>query len=150
MVWLAVGYGGRTSLVFLSGRQKHTDYIQVLNSDLLPYGVELGGDDWIFQQDGASIHTANGVKNWFAANNVRVLPWPAKSPDLNIVKNIWAMIVRRVYAEGKQFESIVELRRTLDYVWHNFCQTEIQTLYDSMPNRIFEVIKANGGRIPYQ
>lgn len=149
MVWLAVGYGGRTSLVFLSGRQKHTDYINVLDSELLPYGSELGGEEWIYQQDGASIHTAKGVKNWFAANNVRVLPWPAKSPDLNIVENIWAMLVRQVYDGGKQFESLSELREALNNSWDNFCQTEIQNLYDSLPNRIFEVIKANGKSIPY-
>lgn len=149
MVWLAVGYGGRTSLVFLNGRQNHKDYIRLLESELLPYGTELGGEDWIFQQDGAAIHTANGVKHWFRRNKVRVLPWPAKSPDLNIVENIWATLVHRVYSGGKQYESVVELRNRLNYVWDNFCQSEIQALYDSMPNRVFEVIKANGKKTSY-
>ncbi|GIY72297.1 transposable element Tc3 transposase [Caerostris darwini] len=149
MVWLAVGYGGRTSLVFLNGRQKHRDYIQVLNSEFLPYGSDLGGEEWKFQQDGASLHTATGVKNWFLTNNVDVLPWPAKSPDLNIVENIWAMLVRRVYADVRQFDSLTQLREALNDSWDNFCQTEVQSLYNSLPNRIFEVIKANGKNIPY-
>ena len=101
MVWLAVGYGGRTSLVFLNGTRKHTDYIEVLNSELLPYASELGGELWKFQQDGASVHTVKGVKNWFVANNVQVLSWPAKSPDLNIVEKIRTMLVHQVYANGK-------------------------------------------------
>ncbi|KAF8795258.1 Transposable element Tc3 transposase like protein [Argiope bruennichi] len=143
MVWLAVGYGGRTSLVFLNGRQKYTDYIQVLNAS------DMGGEEWKFQQDGASIHTATGVKDWFLTNNVDVLQWPAKSPDLNIVENIWAMLVRRFYADGRQFDSQTQLREALNDSWDNFCQTEIQTLYNSLPNRIFEVIKANGKTIPY-
>ncbi len=61
MVKLAVGYGGRTSIVFLSGRLKHTDYIQVLNSERPPFDPELGGEDLIFRQDGAPTHTINGV-----------------------------------------------------------------------------------------
>ena len=44
MVWLGVGYRNRTNLVFLCGRQNHTDYIQVLHSKLLPYRSELERD----------------------------------------------------------------------------------------------------------
>ena len=45
MVWLAIGFGGRTNLVFLNGRQKNTDYIEVLNSELLLYAFELEGEE---------------------------------------------------------------------------------------------------------
>ena len=58
MIWLAVGYGKGTSVVFLSGRQKYTHYIQVLNFKFLPYSAELGKEERMFQQDGTSIHTA--------------------------------------------------------------------------------------------
>ena len=30
MVWSAIGFGGRTSLVFIKGRQNYKDYIQQL------------------------------------------------------------------------------------------------------------------------
>ena len=80
MVWLSIGYGGRTSLVFLGGGQKHIDFIQELNSKLLPYASELG-EELTLEQNRASIHIVNGVK-WFAANNVQVLPLPAKYPVL--------------------------------------------------------------------
>ena len=109
MIWLAVGYGKGTSLVFLTGRQKYTHYIQVLNSKFLPYSSELGEEERMFQQDETRIHTAIWVKNWFAANNVRILPWTAKVPDLNIVENIRAKHVGRLYAGCKQFESLTEL-----------------------------------------
>ncbi|GBM91559.1 Transposable element Tc3 transposase [Araneus ventricosus] len=54
MVWL-VGFGSRSSLVFIKGRQNHKDYIQQLETELLPYGSDWGGENWIYQQDGASI-----------------------------------------------------------------------------------------------
>ncbi len=50
MVWIAVG--GKTSMVFIHGRQNHDDYIRQLESDLLLHRPD-GGDNWIFQQDGA-------------------------------------------------------------------------------------------------
>ncbi|GBM11503.1 Transposable element Tc3 transposase [Araneus ventricosus] len=125
MVWLAVGFGGRSSLVFIKGRQNHKDYIQHLETELLPYGSDWGGENWIYQQDGASIYTAQGVKKWFDDNNVQVLPWPAESPDLNIVENVWAMLVERVYGQGRQYENVKELHESLDSV-----HEEIQVVPD--------------------
>ncbi|GBN49211.1 Transposable element Tc3 transposase [Araneus ventricosus] len=137
VVWLAVGFGGRSSLVFIKGRQNHKDYIKQLETELLPYGSDWGGENWIHQQDGASIHSAQGVKKWLDDNNVQVFPWPAKSPDLNIVENVWAMLVERVYGQERQYENVKELHESLDSVWNTFCQKDIQNLYDSMPNRVF-------------
>ena len=85
MVWLAIGFGSRSSLVFIKDRQNNKEQ---LKTELLPYGSDWGGENWIYQQDGASIHTAQRVKKWFNENDVQVLPGPAKSPDLNIVENV--------------------------------------------------------------
>ncbi|GBM86952.1 hypothetical protein AVEN_228017-1, partial [Araneus ventricosus] len=113
-----------------------------LETELLPYGSDWGGENWIHQQDGASIHSAQGVKKWLDDNNVQVFPWSAKSPDLNIVENVWAMLVERVYGQERQYENVKELHESLDSVWNTFCQKDIQNLYDSMPNRVFELIQA--------
>ncbi|GBN14476.1 Transposable element Tc3 transposase [Araneus ventricosus] len=126
----------------IAGRQNHKDYVQKLETELLSYGSDWVGENWIYQQDGASIHTAQGVKKWFDDNSVQVLSWPAKSPDLNIVENVWAMLVERVYGQGRQYENVKELHESLDSVWNTFCQKDIQNLYDSMPNRVFELIQA--------
>ena len=55
-------FGGRSSLVFIKGRQNHKDYISQLEIELLPFESYYGGENGIDQQDGYSIQTAQRVK----------------------------------------------------------------------------------------
>ncbi|KAG3217115.1 hypothetical protein PC129_g12031 [Phytophthora cactorum] len=59
----------------------------------------------IFQQDNASIHSSRATKSFFEEENVTVMEWPAKSPDLNPIENMWGVLARAVYANGRQFET---------------------------------------------
>ena len=51
----------KDNLSFTS-RQKHTDCVQMLNSELLPFDSELRRQELMFQQDGDFIHLINMVK----------------------------------------------------------------------------------------
>lgn len=144
MVWAGFGYGGRTPIAFLSGRQKATDHITTLNSYLLPTAEEIAGANWIFQQDNARIHTANVVKTWMTEKNISVLNWPAKSPDLNPIENLWGSLVRRVYQGGRQFQSADALKDAIVVNWHQIPEEELQKLINSMTNRLVEVLKNKG------
>ncbi len=64
---------------------------------MLPSADKLYGvADFIFQQDLAPAHTAKGTKSWFNDHGVTVLDWPANSPDLNPIENLWGIVKRKM------------------------------------------------------
>lgn len=149
MVWAAFGDRGKTPITFLEGRQTATLYQNTLNSHLLPYGHRIGGRQWVFQQDNAPIHSAGTTREWFLQHGVRVLEWPSRSPDLNPIENLWGSLVRRVYAGGRQFDSINDLKEAITIAWEQIEISELRRLVDSMHPRVVQVLIRNGKSIHY-
>jgi len=74
--------------------------------------------------------------------------WPARSTDLNPIENIWGLVAHKVYEDG-QFHSVSALKTRICQVWENFSKNYLKNLMISMPERIYEVIKNNGGSTHY-
>lgn len=92
--WGAVGYDGPvTDLVKIEGKFDSHKYIRVLRTHVLPI-MQNNAPPNIFMQDNASVHTARNVMEWFGRQNFEVLDWPALSPDLNPIENVWASMER--------------------------------------------------------
>lgn len=104
---------------------------------------------FIYMQDNASIHVSKQSRAYFSERNIPLLEWPACSPDCNPIENLWGILASRVYANGRQFESIQELKQCIQTYWSAIDQSLIDKLVDSMENRIFEVIKNQGNSIKY-
>jgi len=148
MVWGAFSFFGKSPICFISNKMKSADYIDVLEHGLLPMIENVGNTEereWVFQHDNASIHKAKNTILWLNEKNITVLEWPACSPDLNPIENLWGIMVRRVYENGRQFDNCEDLRDAIRRVWDEISVADIRKLAKSMPDRIFEVIKKNGG-----
>ncbi|CAF4582155.1 unnamed protein product, partial [Rotaria socialis] len=110
----------------------------------------MDGSDWIFQQDNAPIHRAKVNLAWFKSKKINVLLWPSSSPDLNPIENLWGILARKVYARGKQFRTKEQLKTTITKSWEEISIEQLRALVESMPERIFEVIKLNGAKTKYR
>lgn len=148
MIWACIGYENKGDIVFLPKKVNSEVYKRLLEKQKATF-AELSRGEPIFQQDNAPIHNAKIIKDWFLMNNIEKLDWPALSPDLNIIENIWGLLSRKVYADGKQYSAIQELKTAIELAWKEITQETIQNLYHTIPNRMFEVIKGQGGITKY-
>ena len=88
MVWGGICGQQQTDLIVTDGNLTAHRYInQGLRPVLLPFLQHQ--PKLLFQQDNARPRTAREVQQFFAANNVNVLPWPARSPDLSPIEHLW-------------------------------------------------------------
>ncbi len=144
MVWGAMSSAGVGLLCFL--RSKDTAiYQEVLEHFMLPAADQLYGDaDFIFQQDFAPAHSAKTTSTWFKDHGIPVLNWPANSPDLNPIENLWGIVKRKMrYARPNNAE---ELKATIRATWALITPEQCHRLIDSMPRRIAAVIQAKVSR----
>lgn len=149
MVWAAFSAGGKANIAFTSSCMNSAEYIKVFKNNLLPFIRRNRRVKFCFQQDNAPIHSSNETKQWLTRNKINSMDWPACSPDLNPVENIWSFIVRKIYAQNKQYATVNELKNAITKAWDAIPQSIIKNYVVSMPNRIFDVITNKGSRINY-
>jgi transposase len=114
MVWAGFSSRGKTKLAFLNGKQDSSKYTATLFDTLLPFVIENHPEGYIFQQDNASIHRSRWTKNWLHEQKITTLEWPALSPDLNPIENLWSILARAVYHHGRQFATVSALREVIE------------------------------------
>ena len=149
VIWVAISHDGLTDLAFLQGKQKSADYIKVLENNLLPFAERMYDANYVFQQDASPIHTSKLTRTFFQERNIKVLSWPARSPDLNPIENAWGKLSGLVWKDGKQFNLKSELEDAIRTSWNNLESDFIKKLIFSMDKRCFEIIEKNGNIISY-
>lgn len=147
MVWGAFSMDSKLELQFVSSKMKSRDYTNVLQCSLLPFLNANRQKSWIFQQDNAAIHTSREMKGWFSDKNIPLLGWPACSPDLNPIENIWGLLARKVYAENQQYNKVDDLKAAILREWDALDGNLLKNLINSMRKRIFKCIQTNGNTI---
>lgn len=108
MVWGGIGYTSRTPLVRIVGNLDSRRYLtDVLRPVVVPYLQGLR--DPTFQQDNARPHVSRIVLTYLGMEGVRILPWPARSPDLSPIENVWSMVAERLARHHSQVSTVDEL-----------------------------------------
>ncbi len=148
MIWAAMSSAGVGPLCFLKSTVNAAIYQDILEHFMLPSADKLYGDaDFIFQQDLVPAYTAKGTKSWFIDYGVTVLDWPANSPDLNPIENLWGIVKRKM--RDTRPNNADDLKATVKETWASIPPQQCHKLITSMPRRIEAVIKAKEAPTKY-
>lgn len=148
MVWGCIASNGQCAMTFVDGNVNSDKYISILRTTLFPLLENLPLSMWkdiVFQQDNARPHTARTTMNFLHTHHIRVPFWPALSPDINPIENVWAIMKRKVRL--MQPTSIDSLKTAIQLAWRQTVTPALCCkLYSSLPTRMHNIIRRHGLR----
>lgn len=119
MLWGGICSFGKRELCIIPRTLNANGYIEVYNDYFLLHTQQCYGEEYIFMHDSAPFHRAKVVTECLKNNNVNVLEWPAFSPDLEPIENIWEVLARLVFGDRKQYNTVAELCTAVLREWEN-------------------------------
>lgn len=149
IVWAGVSYRYKTAMHFCDRSLNAQRYRDSILTPLVAPMFQTHPDLRVYQQDNARPHTARISMDFLNNANIRVMPWPALSPDLAPIEHVWDELGRRVYSRPNKPTTVDCLRRALTEEWNNMPQTVIQNIILSMRRRCTACINARGGHTRY-
>jgi hypothetical protein len=148
MVWGCFAAHGVGDLHRVEGIMTGEGYRQILIHHMRPSARRLfNEEDYVFQQDNDPKHTSKVVKSYLRNNAINVMDWPAQSPDLNPIENLWSILDHKLKDRSPKNEQ--ELFITLHNEWQSLDISLLMNLVDSMPKRCQAVIDAKGFATKY-
>lgn len=150
MVWGCITYYGVGTLCLVKGNINAEKYISILENHLWPViSQHFSNKTYRFQDDNAPVHRAHITRDYKLENNIPTIVWPAQSPDINIIENLWLRIKRTLQNRQQNITTPEELFAVVSDIWTSFDQNYVRTLYDSIPRRLLAVIKSKGHLTKY-
>ena len=152
MVYIFITATKKIGMTILDGKIDAERYIAVLEDMLLPNrDILCVGDNRpiMYLHDNARIHTARASQAWFGEHNFPLIFIPPYSPDLNPTENAISQLAREVYKDGRQYQSLTQLKNGLRAAWRKLDQTSIRNDVMSMPSRCAALIAGQGSPLDY-
>ncbi|GFW51107.1 hypothetical protein TNCV_3593891 [Trichonephila clavipes] len=139
MVWAGIMINGRTRLHVVSNGtmtgQRYIDEVLLPHVRLFRGAV---GDKFVFMDDNATCHRTLAVQDCLDSEGIQRLVWPARSPDLNPIENMWDALGRQVAGRNYHPTNKNTLIRALTEEWDKLPQqlldNVVQTENEDVPS----------------
>ncbi|GFW08434.1 transposable element Tcb2 transposase [Trichonephila clavipes] len=150
MGWAGIMIKGRTRLhVVANGTMTGQRYIDEVLLPRVRLFRGAVGDKFVFMDDNANCHRTLSVQDCLDSKDIQRLVWPARSPDLNHIENVWDALGRQVAGRNYLPTNKNTLIRALTEEWVKFPQQLLDNVVQSMVRLAECCITLHGGHIPY-
>ncbi len=144
MVWGGISHlGYKTKLIKFETHVNSFTYCKALKENFI-FESLFGryGQNFIWQQDNATPHTAALTQDYLDQKVKYILEWPAKSPDLSPIEQVWDYIKKKL--SGQNFDTPDALFNAIEKVWNEIPPFLIHHYYSSFYARFKICLKYNG------
>lgn len=141
-VWGCIGINFKY-LVILDGNVTSATYIATLKYFLPSYTKRM-----VFQQDGATPHTAKATIQYMNEAGIKLLDkWPATSPDFSPIENMWSLVKKRVNPKAPSTK--IELDRAVMQAWNDIPYSTVNSLVQSFRSRLEKAVTLKGEKVQF-
>jgi len=145
-VWGCITYHGVGDMEWVEGNMEKEHYVDVLRSYVEPSRdwYNMDPTTFTFQHDNSSVHTAHVIKDYLAKAKIKVLEWPANSPDISPIERVWGYIDWRLNHYEERSKDLDELFGRVEDIWNDLPPDFLHDLYDELPDKMRCLIKTGG------
>nr|CAH7721699.1 unnamed protein product [Callosobruchus chinensis] len=107
--WRNVLFSDESRFGLIPGTMTGAYYLQnIINAVVQPLRNEIG-DQFIFMDDNARLHSARAVQQALDNGNIARWEWPVMSPVMNPIEHVWDYVSRAIFYRNDTPRSTQEL-----------------------------------------
>ena len=112
-------------------------------------GEGVFGRNFVYVQDNAPPHTARDMTVFLDQQDVEVMDWPARSPDMNPIEHVLDQMSVWIRDMDDPPSTVAELNNPVRQAWAAVRPGRVRTWVESMPRRVRALLAARGGHTRY-
>ncbi|KAL4473430.1 hypothetical protein ABPG72_012109 [Tetrahymena utriculariae] len=148
LVWAAIHINGPLSIQFIDGNLNSQNYKQILEQFYFQEG-NIRYRECQFQQDNAPPHKTAEIFQFFLKNDIKVMEFPAYSPDLAPIELVWFTLKKIISDTEEEISTLEQFKKVIQF---NFFQSKkikdcIRKSINKIPELMTKVIQNKGDSI---
>ncbi|GFU28822.1 transposable element Tcb1 transposase [Trichonephila clavipes] len=138
MVWAGISLGYRTDVhIFKRGSVTAVRYRDEFIEPIVRLYDAAVGPTFVLMDDNARPHRADIVNDYPESEEIARMAWPAYSPALNSIENLWDALGRAVSSRFPPLATLIELETALQEEWRLHNSAVVDHLIETEPLDVY-------------
>jgi len=126
------------------------DYASIVNTKI--FNKHLAKTRQLIQ-DNDPVQNSKVARSAFARQKIKLVPIPSKSPDINVIENLFndskQQLAKQALQQNITKESRTQFASRIEEMLASYSVNRVNKLVDSLPNRMKLLVQKDGIRLRY-